>query len=80
MPSCSRPGHCHPKVVEAIKAQAERFVFAQQNCVYTHTAQVELVERLKRVMPDGLDTFFFTNSGAESIDNAIKAGGTAPPL
>ncbi len=30
------------------------------------------MERLLRIMPEGLDTFFFANSGSEAIDNAIK--------
>lgn len=65
-------GHSHPRVVKAIQDQASRVVFAQQNSVYTHTAQLGLVDRLKKVVPSSLDSYFFTNSGSEAIENAIK--------
>jgi 4-aminobutyrate aminotransferase len=64
-------GHCHPHVVEAIAAQAARFIHAQVN-VYRHDRLGELAGRLAAISPDGIDTFFFANSGAEATEAAVK--------
>jgi len=64
-------GHCHPKVVAAAQAQAARVIHAQINIIY-HRPVLELVEALAPVVPPGLDTFFFGNSGAEAVEAALK--------
>lgn len=64
-------GHCHPHVVAAIAAQAGRFIHAQVNC-YTHTLLEPLAARLAELTPEGIDTFFFANSGAEATEGAVK--------
>jgi 4-aminobutyrate aminotransferase len=64
-------GHCHPHVVAAIQEQAARFIHAQVN-VYRHTRLAELAGRLADVTPEGIDTFFFANSGAEATESAVK--------
>jgi 4-aminobutyrate aminotransferase len=64
-------GHCHPHVTEAIAAQAQRFVHAQAN-VYTHDLLQPLAARLAEISPDGIDTFFYANSGAEITEAAVK--------
>lgn len=64
-------GHCHLKVVAAIQAQAGRLIHGQINTVF-HQPMLELVEELKQVVPPGLDSFFFSNSGAEAIEGAVK--------
>jgi len=64
-------GHCHPAVVEAIRAQAGRFVHAQVN-VFTHDLLEPLAAHLAAVTPEGIDTFFFANSGAEITEAAVK--------
>ncbi len=64
-------GHSHPKVVAAIAAQAARFIHAQVNC-YTHDLLEPLASRLAGITPSGIDTFFFTNSGAEATEAAVK--------
>jgi 4-aminobutyrate aminotransferase len=64
-------GHCHPHVVEAIREQAGRFIHAQVNC-YRHDLLEPLGARLAELTPDGIDTFFFANSGAEATEGAIK--------
>ena len=64
-------GHCHPHVVEAIQRQAARFVHAQVNC-YRHDLLEPLAERLASITPEPIDTFFFTNSGAEATEAAVK--------
>ena len=64
-------GHCHPHVVAAIQAQAERFIHAQVN-VYRHNLLEPLAARLATITPPGIDTFFFSNSGAEATEAAVK--------
>ncbi len=64
-------GHCHPRVVEAIREQAGRFVHAQVNC-YRHPLLERLGSLLADVTPVGIDTFFFSNSGAEATEAAVK--------
>jgi len=64
-------GHCHPKVVEAIREQAGNFIHAQANLVI-HKPMLELIEELRQIVPPSIDSFFFANSGAEALENAIK--------
>ncbi len=64
-------GHAHPKVVKAIQAQAEALIFAQINCVVPPAA-VELSRLLNRITPETIDSFFFSNSGAEAVEGAVK--------
>jgi 4-aminobutyrate aminotransferase len=64
-------GHCHPRVVRAIQEQAARLIHGQANIVYS-PAVLDLVEKLKLVVPASLDGFFFSNSGAEAVEGAIK--------
>lgn len=64
-------GHCHPKVVAAIAEQAGRFIHSQVNC-YRNPILERLGERLAGVTPEGIDTFFFANSGAEATEGAVK--------
>ncbi len=64
-------GHCHPRVVQAIQEQAARLLHGQANIVF-HPPLLELVEELRTVVPDGLDCFFFSNSGAEAVEGAVK--------
>jgi 4-aminobutyrate aminotransferase len=59
-------------VVEAIQAQAAKIIHAQVNIVY-HEPLLQLTEELSRIMPaESLDTFFFSNSGAEAVEGAVK--------
>jgi 4-aminobutyrate aminotransferase len=64
-------GHCHPHVVEAIREQAGRIIHAQVNC-YRNPRREELADRLATVTPEGIDRFFFANSGAEATEAAVK--------
>ncbi len=64
-------GHCHPKVVQAIQDQAQRLIFGQMNIVIPPPA-VELAQALNEVTPDPIDTFFFSNSGAEAVEASVK--------
>ena len=64
-------GHAHPHVAKAIADQALRFIHAQAN-VYTHDLMQPLAARLTELAPDGIDTFFYANSGAEITEAAVK--------
>jgi len=64
-------GHCHPKVVEAIREQAGLFLHAQANIVI-HKPMLQLIEELRKISPPSIDSFFFANSGAEALENAVK--------
>ena len=64
-------GHCHPKVVEAIREQAGLFLHAQANIVI-HQPMLRLIEQLRSIVPPTIDGFFFSNSGAEAIEGAVK--------
>jgi len=64
-------GHCHPKVVEAIREQAGSFLHAQANLVI-HKPMLELVSELRKITPSSIDSYYFANSGAEAIENAVK--------
>ena len=64
-------GHCHPKVVEAVREQAGLFLHAQANLVI-HKPMLQLIEELRKIVPPSIDSFFFANSGAEAVENAVK--------
>lgn len=65
-------GHCHPHVVSAIQGQAEKFLHMSGTDFYYET-QVGLAERLCSYAPiKGPKRIFFTNSGTEAIEGAIK--------
>ncbi|GIK27752.1 MAG: aspartate aminotransferase family protein [Chloroflexi bacterium] len=64
-------GHCHPRVVKAIQAQAEKLLFAQMNVVI-NPLTAALSDALNAVTPPSIDSFFFSNSGAEATEGAVK--------
>jgi 4-aminobutyrate aminotransferase len=65
-------GHCHPKVVAAIRKQSGRLIHMSGTDFY-YTPQVRLAEQLARLAPGaGAKRVFFTNSGAETIEGALK--------
>ena len=64
-------GHCHPKVVEAIREQAGNLIFGQMN-IFIPPATLELAETLNEFTPDSIDSYFFSNSGAEAVEASVK--------
>jgi 4-aminobutyrate aminotransferase len=64
-------GHCHPKVVAAVREQAGLFLHAQANIVI-HKPLLQLIEEIRKIVPPSIDSFYFANSGAEALENAIK--------
>lgn len=65
-------GHGHPAVLEALGAQARRHLHVMVYGEYVVEAQVRLAERLAGLLPAGVDRVYFTNSGAEAVEGALK--------
>ncbi len=63
-------GHCHPKIVAAIKAQAEQLI-TLHSCYY-NDKRADFIQKLVSITPKGLDKAFLSNSGAESVECALK--------
>jgi 4-aminobutyrate aminotransferase len=64
-------GHCHPRVVEAARKQAGRLIHGQYTTVL-HDQLLTLTERLGEVLPAGLDSLFYLNSGSEAVEAAVR--------
>lgn len=64
-------GHCHPRVVAAAQEQVGRLIHGQYATVM-HKPLLQLVERLGDVLPAGLDSVFFANSGSEAVEASIR--------
>ena len=65
-------GHAHPEVVAAVGEQAGRYLHAMVYGEYVEGPQVELASQLAARLPPSLSMVYFTNSGAEAIEGAIK--------
>ena len=63
-------GHCHPKVVKAIREQAEKLITCHGSLY--NDKRAELLEKLVKIAPTGLDKAFLCNSGAEAVECALK--------
>jgi beta-alanine--pyruvate transaminase len=68
---CVNAGHGRREIVEAVQNQAERMDYAP-SFQMAHPLQFELAARLTSMVPDDLDHAFFTNSGSEAVDTALK--------
>ncbi|PZO07539.1 MAG: aspartate aminotransferase family protein [Lysobacteraceae bacterium] len=68
---CCNAGHGRPRIVKAIQDQAATLDFAP-TFQMGHPLPFVLAERLVEIAPEGLDHVFFTNSGSESVDTALK--------
>jgi len=63
-------GHSHPRVVEAIKKQAEALLSCHAS--FYNDARAELLHKIVQIAPSGLNKVFLANSGAEAVECAIK--------
>ena len=68
---CVNAGHCRPTIVEAVQAQVAKLDYAPFFQM-GHPGAFELAHRLTQMAPSGLNRVFFTNSGSESVDTALK--------
>ncbi len=64
-------GHCHPKIVEAVQQQVATLDYAM-GFQASHEKAFELAGQLIEIAPQGFSRVFFTNSGSESVDTALK--------
>ena len=65
-------GHAHPAVIGAIAAQAEAYLHVMVYGEMVQAPQVELARRLAGIAPGGLSVVYFTNSGTEAVEGALK--------
>lgn len=70
--SVANIGHCNPKVVEAVKNQAEKYMHLMVYGEIIQAPQVLLAEKLTNLLPKNLDNIFFVNSGSEATDGSLK--------
>lgn len=68
---CTNAGHCREEISSAIAQMAQNLDFAP-TFQLAHPAAFELAHRVAKLMPQGLDRIFFTNSGSEAVDTALK--------
>jgi beta-alanine--pyruvate transaminase len=68
---CVNAGHARPRIVQAIQAQAAELDFAPPFQM-AHPKAFELAEKVAAIAPAGLNRVFFTNSGSESVETALK--------
>ncbi len=70
--SANTLGHSHPKVVNAIKEQADRYLHVMVYGEYAQEKPVALCQLLAEATPEPLEVTYLVNSGAEAIDGALK--------
>ncbi|WP_077919868.1 aspartate aminotransferase family protein [Spirosoma sp. 209] len=68
----SNVGHRHPRVLEAIQHQLDKYLHLMVYGEYVQTPQTQLAQALASTLPPGLDTVYFTNSGTEAVEGAMK--------
>jgi acetylornithine/succinyldiaminopimelate/putrescine aminotransferase len=66
-------GHGHPRIKEAIRNQLDLHLHTMVYGEHVQAPQVALAERLAQLLPPELNCTFFTNSGAEAVEGALKA-------
>ena len=65
-------GHCHPAVVQAIQDQAQQYLHIMVYGELIQSPQIKYAELLASCLPQNLDCVYFTNSGSEATDGALK--------
>jgi acetylornithine/succinyldiaminopimelate/putrescine aminotransferase len=70
--SVSNVGHCHPKVIEAINRQIEKYMHLMVYGEYIQEPQVNFAKAIVDLLPEKLESVYFVNSGSEAIEGAMK--------
>ena len=65
-------GHSHPDVIKAIKAQVEQYMHVIVYGEFVQAPQVQYAKALSNLLPENLQSIYFTNSGAEAVEGAMK--------
>jgi len=70
--SVSNVGHSHPKVIEAVKQQLDKYMHLMVYGEYIQSPQVKYAQLLTEQLPRSLNSVYFVNSGSEAIEGALK--------
>ncbi|MGD9993493.1 MAG: aspartate aminotransferase family protein [Salinivirgaceae bacterium] len=70
--SVSNVGHCHPKVVDAVKAQAEKYMHLMVYGEFIQQPQVNFAKAIIDLLPESFQSIYFVSSGSEAIEGALK--------
>lgn len=70
--SATSLGHCHPRILEAVKNQLDKYLHVMVYGEYAQSPPVELTKLLAQVLPAPLKKTYLTNSGTEAIEGAMK--------
>ncbi len=70
--SVSNVGHCHPKVIDAINKQSQKYMHLMVYGEYVQDPQVNFAKSIIDVLPQKLQSVYFVNSGSEAIEGAMK--------
>lgn len=70
--SVSNVGHANPEVVEAVQRQAADYMHVMVYGELVERPQVEYARRITELLPEGIDSLYFVNSGAEAVEVALK--------
>lgn len=70
--SVSNIGHCHPNVVQAIHDQSQRFMHLMVYGEYNQGPQVQYAAKLAGLLPESLNSVYFTTGGSEAVEGALK--------
>ncbi len=68
----SNVGHRHPHVLKAIQNQLDKYLHLMVYGEYVQTPQTQLAQALTQTLPETLNTVYFTNSGTEAVEGAMK--------
>ncbi len=68
----SNIGHRHPKVIDAIQQQLQKYLHVTVYGEFVQSPQVNFAKKLSEVLPQNLSSVYFTNSGAEATEGALK--------
>ncbi len=68
----SNIGHCHPKVVQAIQEQSQKYMHLMVYGEFVQSPQVLLAAKLIETLPPSLDSVYLVNSGSEATEGALK--------
>lgn len=70
--SVSNVGHCHPRVVDAVREQAGRYMHLMVYGEFVEHPQTRLASALSDMLPEQLSSVYFVNSGSEAVEGAMK--------
>ena len=68
----SNVGHRHPKIMEAIRNQLDKYLHLMVYGEFVETPQVKLAQAIQKSLPDPLDNVYLVNSGSEAVEGALK--------